>query len=198
MKKFFKGFALMAILGLSVTSASSAFASEADPAATAAAIKPDVQIEQDLSTLNPIHPFQETKEYTDKNGNEYTVTNTFTPSKSGISTNGSDSNQGYAGVWTSKVTYGVIKMSYQFDLAKSGSQWKISNPRNHDYWGAFMKFSAPSLKVTRAVSTSSLPAEVNASVTAEMFDNAWVPLGSSRWIMYTTVSSSGWMVVNWN
>ena len=46
------------------------------------------------------------------------------------------------------ISYGIVGMSYEFDLSKSGSQWKISHGRNFSYFGALCKFSNPQLKIS--------------------------------------------------
>ncbi|GGI98299.1 hypothetical protein [Paenibacillus hunanensis] len=198
MKKGFRTLLCAAAVSLSLTSAVPVFANEVVSSPVSTVATPDVNVQKDLNKVNFTLPFTETKQYSDSKGNEYTVTNTFTPIKSSISTQGTESNQAYTGTWTSKVTYGISTMSYRFDLTKTGSQFQITNARNQEYWGLFTQFADPSLTITRGTSTASFPAEINSSVTAKMFDNAWVPLGSSRWIAYTTVTSSGWMTLTWN
>lgn len=192
MKKLSKLFsivlAMVMILGMSTTTA---LASEA-PATT-----DNFLLSTDLDSLDLDKPFTETKYVTDSDGNQVTLKLSFTPAPS-ISPMGSSTNPASVGTWTSSVDMGVIKMSYKFDLSKSGSQWKISNGREHSYSGLFCTFSNNSLSISRSTSTSSFPAEINASVDAQVFDNAWVPLYSGTWLMSTTVSSGGTMTLTWN
>ena len=121
------------------------------------------------------------------------LTLTFTPKPQ---TRGSSTNEASVGTWTSSYT-GINNMSYQFDLEKVGTQWKMSNPRNHTYSRVFTTFSNPSLKISRATSTNTFPCEINASVTAELFDNQWISLGTELWYMYTTVTHDGVMTLYW-
>lgn len=153
-------------------------------------------IDVNLDSLDLSKPYTETKEYKDAEGNPYTIEMKFTPNT--ITTQGTSTNAAYAGTWTSYFKGGILNMSYQFDLSKSGSQWVISNARNHDYNGLFMTFSNAKLYISRAKSTASFPAEVNASVDISVFDNQWVKLYNSKGIMYTQVDSGGTMLTYWN
>lgn len=155
----------------------------------------NILLQEDLDNLDLTQPYTNTNTVYNEDGDPITVTVNFEPAPM---TRGSSTNEAYAGTWTSEVDYGIIQMSYKFDLEKSGSQWKMSNARNHEYRGLFCTFENDSLKITRAVSTNSLPCEINAKVDASVFDNAWVHLYSGTWIMETTVNSSGTMTLTWN
>ena len=89
-------------------------------------------------------------------------------------------------------------MSYEFDLSKSGSQWKISHGRNFSYFGALCKFSNPQLKISRAVSTNSSPAEIDFSVVATVSIPGGGTAGSSVCLLNTKVSKSGVVTTTWN
>jgi hypothetical protein len=147
----------------------------------------------DLDKVDPTKPFTQTIQVGTESEPSGTLTLTCTPKPQ---TRGSSTNEAYESTWTSSYT-GINNMSYQFDLEKVGDQWKMSNPRNHTYSRLFTTFSNPSLKISRAISTNSFPCEINASVTAELFDNQWVSLGTSLWYMYTTVTHDGIMTLYW-
>jgi hypothetical protein len=153
-------------------------------------------IDLNLDSMDLSKPVTETKEYKDAEGNPYTLEMKFTPAK--ITTQGTSTNPATVGTWTSSFKGGILNMSYQFDLSKSGSQWVISNARNHDYNGVFMTFSNAKLEISRAKSTASFPAEINASVDISVFDNQWVKLYNSKGIMYTQVDNGGTMTLYWN
>lgn len=139
--------------------------------------------------------FSDTMVVYDSNGNPITMTLNYVPAPQA---RGSKTNPAFAGTWTSEVDYGIIQMSYKFDLAKSGSQWKMSNGREHQYRGLFCKFSNDSLNISRATSTNTYPCEINAKVDADVFDNAWIPLYSGTWLMTISVDSRGTMTLTWN
>lgn len=159
---------------------------------TARSISEETLVEKDLNLLDLSMPYSETTQYTDEQGKLCTLTLNFTPAPQN---RGSSTNNASVGTWTSSFTAGIINMSYTFDLSKSGSQWVISNARNHKYSGAFMTFSNASLYISRSTSTASFPAEINASVFVSVFDNQWFVISQSTATMYTTVSSSGTMTL---
>lgn len=183
MKKF-----LSVILSLAMIFSLSATALAAEPIDNH-----DPLIAIDLDEVDPTKPFTQTIQVDTESETPGTLTLTFTPKPQ---TRGSSTNEAYAGTWTSKYT-GISNMSYQFDLEKVGTQWKMSNPRNHTYSRVFTTFSNPSLKISRATSTNTFPCEINANVTAELFDNQWISLGTELWYMYTTVTHDGVMTLYW-
>lgn len=189
--KSLSGFALSVIMLVAMSA--TAFASESAP--NAKPVSTPVSINTDLESIDFTEPFSDTKVVYDNNGEPITMTLNFVPAPQA---KGSSTNDAYAGTWTSEVDYGIIQMSYKFDLEKSGSQWKMSNGREHQYRGLFCKFSNDSLKISRSTSTSTYPCEINAKVDADVFDNTWVPLYSGTWIMTTTVNSGGTMTLTWN
>ena len=160
-----------------------------NPVISAQAQANDESIEIELNNMDLSQPYSESNTYIDENGNEYTTTLSFIPSKT------RSSNPASVGTWTSKYDGFGMNMSYKFDVSKSGTQWKISNARSHTYSGIFLKFTSPKLYISRAVSTNSFPAEVNAEVTVDYLDNQWVHLYTNTWIMYTTIDSGGTMTV---
>lgn len=171
------------------------FASELTNEETLFEVLEDVEIDAKLDEIDLTKPYSETYHFTDEAGIDIIIDLKFTPE---IQTRGSTTNKASAGTWTSSVNYGIISMSYKFDVAKTGSQWKISNARSHAYSGLFCQFSGAKLKVSRGTSTNSYPAELNASVNAKVFDNSWVPLYSGTWLMTTTINSGGTMKLTWN
>ena len=153
----------------------------------------DTLVAIELNEVDLTKPFVKTVQVDAESETPGILTLTFTPKPQ---TRGSSTNEASVGTWTSSYT-GISNMSYQFDLEKVGNQWKMSNPRNHTYSRVFTTFSNPSLKITRATSTNTFPCEINANVTAELFDNQWVSLGTSLWYMYTTVTHAGVMTLYW-
>lgn len=163
------------------------FASEA----AKAFLPPESRIHTEigLNSMNLSKSFSETTQYTDENGTPVVITVSYTPAPA---TRGSSTATASSGTWTSKATYGVISMSYQFNLSKSGSEWKITNGRNLNYSGVLCSFSNPRLRISRSVSTSSSPAEINGSVTAKTAVNSAVCL------LTTKISHSGTVTTIWN
>lgn len=153
----------------------------------------DTLIAVDLNEIDLTKPFTKTIQIDTESETPDMLILTFTPKPQA---RGSSTDEACAGTWTSWYK-GISNMSYQFDLEKVETQWKMSNARNHTYSRVFTTFSNPSLKITRAISTNTFPCEVNANVTAELFDNQWVSLGTSLWHMYTTVTHDGVVTVNW-
>jgi len=156
---------------------------------------PDQLLTASLDELDLSKTYSDTKVVYDDEGNPITLSFEFEPTPR---TRGSSTNNASVGTWTSSVDYGVISMSYKFDLEKYGSQWKMSNARSHQYSGLFTAFSNPRLTISRAISTNTFPCEINASVDASLFDNQWVHIYSGTWLMSTTVNSSGTMTLTWN
>jgi len=194
MKRSFKSLAGLALsVIMLVATSTTAFASES--LSSTKPVTTSVSLNADLESIDFTEPFSDTTVVYDDNGQPITMTLSFVPAPQ---TRGSSTNDAYAGTWTSEVDYGIIQMSYKFDLAKSGSQWKISNGREHQYRGLFCKFSNDSLKISRSTSTNVYPCEINAKVDADVFDNAWLPLYSGTWLMTTTVNSGGTMTLTWN
>ena len=188
MTKWLKSFSCFLLSCVLMAGASiPAFASEN----TKAFLPPDSSIhtETDLNRMDLSKPFSETEQYTDENGTSVIVTVSYTPAPA---TRGSSTTTASSGTWTSKATYGVISMSYQFNLSKSGTEWKITNGRNLHYSGVLCSFSNPSLRISRSVSTASSPAEINGSVTAKTAVNSAVCL------LTTKVSHNGTVTTIWN
>lgn len=184
---------LVMVLGMS----SNVFAKEKKPPKAGG-----ISINTNLKSMDLSRAYSKTYSFTDSQGELVTLELNYTPSSSndsGIGTLGTVTNPASVGTWTSTVNYsGLLSMSYKFDLDKSGSQWKMSNARSHTYSGLFCKFYNNNLKISRALSTSTYPCEINGSVDAHVFDNAWIPLYTATMLMTTTVNSSGTMTLTWN
>lgn len=161
------------------------------------AITQEAVIDVNLDSLDLSKPYTKIKEYKDAEGNPYTLEMKFTPNTIAPQA-GSSTNPASVGTWTSSYDNGIISHSYQFDLSKSGAQWVISNARNHAYTGIFISFRNPRLYISRATSTASFPAEVNASVEMTLFDNQWVKIYDGQGVMYTQVTSGGTMTLHWD
>ena len=180
---------LAMVLGLSVT----AFAAEPDNS-TLSAPETSIAIDTDLGEYDLTKPFTVTKEYTDENGTPIVITSKFTPAPA---TRGSSTTTASVGSWESHATYGVIGMSYEFDLTKSGTHWKISNGRNFTYYGVLVTFTDPKLTITRSISSSSFPAEIDGTVTGTVSAGG-ITAGSSVCMLNTKVSDSGVVTTTWN
>lgn len=150
----------------------------------------------DLSDVDLTKSFTETNTVLGENDEEITVSVSYEPVQN--KARGTSTNNASVGTWTSTVDYGVISMSYKFDLTKSNGAWKMSNARSHTYSGLFCSFKNASLKISRATAKTNFPCEINASVNASIFDNAWVKLYSGTWLMTTTVNTKGKMTLTWN
>lgn len=198
--KFFSKLCSLAIAGsMMLGMSSTVFAADSTATVTPQVNTPSnpVIANVDLNSLDLNQPFSEKTSFTDQNGKPAVLTLSYTPATKS-SKNLLSSNQASAGTWTSTVNMAVITMSYTFDVSKSGSEWKISSPRALSYSGLFCTFSNSKLSVSHAISSSSIPAEIDASVDAEVFNNAWVHLYSATWTMNTTITHSGTMTVNHN
>lgn len=152
---------------------------------------PSESISVDIQSIDTTRPHHYSKTF-NNNGEEATIELIYEPSVQTRS--GSSETPASEGTITTKYT-GVISMSFKFDLSRSGSQWKISNARDHTYSALFTNFSDPSLKITRAVSTNSYPAEVNSSVQASLVAEV---IYSTTWLLSATVSSDGIITTYWN
>jgi len=117
----------MMIAGTTITS----FAGESEITAIVPTSFEPITIETDLNDIDLTKPFSETYHTTDSNGEEITVELSFVPAPA--QTKGSSTTTASAGTWTSSFTGGIFNQSYKFDLAKSGSQWTMSNARSHLY-----------------------------------------------------------------
>lgn len=151
--------------------------------------KSHVIMETDLNGMDISKPFSTTENFRDMNGIPVAIVITYSPAPQ---TRGSSTTTASSGTWTSKASYGAISMSYQFDLAKSGSEWRISNGRNLNYSGVLCTFSNPNLSISRSVSTSTVPAEINGSVTGKTAVNSAVCL------LTTKISHNGMVTTSWN
>ena len=153
---------------------------------------PAESISVDIQSIDTTRPHSYSKTFND-NGKEVTIELIYEPSVQTRS--GSSETPAYEGTFTTKYTGVGIGMSFKFDLSRSGSQWKISNARDHSYYGVATNFSDPSLKISRAISTNSYPAEVNSSVQASLVAEI---VYSTTWLLSATVSSSGVITTYWN
>ena len=146
--------------------------------------------EMDLSV-----PFTDTQKFVTPEGETVTITNTFTPAPAN---RGSSSYTATQGTWTSTMSYGIFSMWYKYDLSKNANGgWKISNARDLGYSGAFTKVTSSSLKIGRASSTSSLPAEVSANCYISVFDNAWIHIFNGTYTLSVTVNHTGTLTMKY-
>lgn len=157
----------------------------------------------DVDSLDII-PQEYTDTWTDEQGGTYVVTSTYTPSvTSQLGWGGINYHTAKVATWTHTVKYyagvKIMEHGFTYDLSKSGSQWKISNPRKQFYSGAFSSFSDDKLGIYRAVSTSTYPAEAYASVYHKLVPNAVLPDGVVNGTRRIDVSvySSGNLKVLW-
>jgi hypothetical protein len=147
----------------------------------------------DLGSFDYGMYYQENHHFVDSDGNPVEIELSYTPS---VTPTGSTTNDATVGTWTSSYNAVIVNMSYRFDVGRSGAQWTISNGRDHAYSGLFTRYKNPSLKITRGTSTAIYPAEINARVEWEKFDNQWVgPLASGSSTMRTEINSAGKMTL---
>jgi len=149
----------------------------------------------DLNEFDFNQPLIITEEYVNDAGEIVNATLEFIPAPS---TRWSTSNRASTGTWRSSFRSPLTYMSYRFDVTRSGTQWRMSNARDHNFSAAFTSFSNPSLRITRATSTNTFPAEINASVQASVFNNQWVSIFNTTAWMRTTINSSGTMTLSGN
>lgn len=179
---------LAMVLSLSVP----AFAT-ADSANQSDLESPTLSIDLDDVDLTKSHTYK-TIEFT-PDGDEVYLTLEYTPAPK---TRGSSTTTASTGTWTSHAQLADWYISYQFDLEKSGSQWKMSNGRNFKYTGTIIGFSNADLSISRSVSTNTFPCEINGTVRANHFDNQWVQIIETTWTLTTTVDKNATMTTTWS
>ena len=160
----------------------------------------ETSIETNLNSMDLNKPFTITENFTNDEGENVTITLDFepTPNEPSFQLNGSKDYTATVGTWRIYYDGPFFNQSYRIDVSKSGTQWKLSNAREHDYDAPFAKFSNASLKITRSLSTPSFPAEANASVYAQLFDTTWIgPIWSGTEYLRTNVSNNGTLTVSW-
>lgn len=160
----------------------------------------NTHVDFNISSVDPTEPFIQIRQYKDAEGNPYTIGMRYTPSDNitPLSGGSSDSVKVYPDTWTASYDGMAINMSYDFDVEKSGTHWKISNPRNHQYSGWFTTFSDAKLSISRATSAASFPAEINASAEAKIFDNMWIQIKSATCLLWTKITDGGLITTYYN
>lgn len=161
-----------------------------------------LQITVNMDSFDITKPYEISKQYTDEEGNIVTVGAVYRPNPDyqvvPFST-WSESYDATVGTWTSYYDGGIAcSMSYDFDVDRSGSHWKISNGRNLSVHAVLSTIESKSLTINRSVSTSIYPAEIFGTTTLKVLDT---PVGSAATIeawVKTTVSDSGTLTVSGN
>ena len=156
-------------------------------------------LEVDFSTLDLKTPFEIKEEFVNEKGETETVGVVFTPDPNyKPELRWSETYDATVGTWTSYYDGIAADMSYDFDLSKSGSHWKISNPRGPWVSVALSSVSDKKLVINRAISAPSYLAEIMGSCTIEVLDVQWGQAATiDAWIK-TTVSDSGTLKVSGN
>lgn len=153
----------------------------------------------DMNNIDVSQPYEITKEFVNDRGETVTLRAVYTPAEPTAVPMWSHSYEATVGTWTSYFDGSIIDgMSYQYDVSRSGTHWKISNARNHVAHCILSTIRDKSLTINRAVSTPTYPAEVMGMCTVEVIDT---PIGNlmtvDAWIK-TTISDSGVLTVSGN
>lgn len=145
-----------------------------------------------MNTLDLTHPITITKEQVKDNGEVVIITSEYTPNKhynSNILSRGTGTAS--VGSWKTTVSNIAGSMSFEYDLSKSGSSWKISNARNFSLSVVLSTISNKYLTINRSTSTASFPAEVYANADINVLDTTWGSGATVNAWIKVTVSNSG-------
>ncbi len=147
----------------------------------------------DMNKLDLALPITITKEQTKDNGEVVIITSKYTPNKNYNSNILLKDTTGNAtvGSWKTTVSNIAGSMSFEYDLSKSGSSWKISNARNFSLSVVLSTISNKSLTINRSTSTASYPAEVYANADINVLDTTWGSGATVNAWIKVTVSNSG-------
>ncbi len=195
MKKFISSmFACLIVMGYTTT----AFAAY-DLSNEEVITDNDTAIVVDMNDIDVTKPHEITKEYVNDHGETVTLRAVYTPVDPTVAPMWSNKYDATVGTWTSYYDGGILNgMSYDYDVSKSGSHWKISNARNLTAHCILSSITDKSLTINRSTSTSVYPAEVIGICTVEFIDT---PIGHvssiDAWIK-TTISDRGTLTVSGN
>lgn len=103
------------------------------------------------------------------------------------------------GVWSTKTTFyykGVFmyELSYDYDLSRSGTSWKITNGRNYKSLVTLADKTDNTLTINRAISVGNFPAEIYGSTAIRVHANNILNLASYTASLTNTVSSTGQVI----
>ncbi|HIX14463.1 MAG TPA: hypothetical protein H9740_01840 [Candidatus Hungatella pullicola] len=118
--------------------------------------------------------------------NGITETITITPpamTRSEVASEGSWTTEGH---WNF-MGVEVCRLTYMFDLVKSGNQWTIENARNLTYEGTFVNVRNKQLSIGRATSTPTLAANVSGQADVTILENQWITVGNATPTVTTNV-----------
>lgn len=176
-----------------------AFAAESTPAGVPE--DNDACIVVDFNEMDMTKPFEISTQYVNEQGETITIGAIYTPNEDWeeITPMWSHDYEATVGTWTSYFDGSIIDgMSYQYDVSRSGSHWKISNARNFLAHCVLSTVRDKQLTINRATSTSSSPAEVMGICTVDVIDT---PIGHvmsmDAWIK-TTITDGGTLTVSGN
>ena len=125
----------------------------------------------DLNALDLSESIRIEKTIFDENGNEVTIGLSYTPEEPQVQPYWSKDYEATESTWTAYYNGFIINnMSYEFDVSKSGSHWKISNARNLTASHILATIENKSLTINRAISTPSYPAEVMGMCTVNLIE----------------------------
>lgn len=160
------------------------------------------QIIVDMDSIDITKPYEISKQYIDDDGNTVTVGAVYKPNPDyQVMPHGkwSESHDATVGTWTSYYDGGIAcSMSYDFDVERSESHWKISNGRNFSAHAILSTIDSKKLVINRSVSTATFPAEIVGSCTINLMDTQNGSVATiDAWIK-TTVNDSGTLTVSGN
>lgn len=153
----------------------------------------------DMNNIDVTKPCEITKEFKNDRGETVTLRAVYTPAEPTAVPMWSHDYEATVGTWTSYFDGSIIDgMSYEYDVSRSGSHWKISNARNLMAHCILSSIKDKSLTINRSTSTSTYPAEVMGMCTVEFIDTAIRHLISiDAWIK-TTITDNGILTVSGN
>jgi len=156
-------------------------------------------IEVNFNEIDINKPYETSCEFVNDNGEQVTLRLVYTPEKEHNSMlRWSKEYDAKVGGWKAYYDGITTEMSYEFDMSKSGSHWKVSNARNHIASAALSSIKNKKLVVNRAISTKTYPAEIMGSCDVEILDTAIGHLMTVNAWIKTTVSDSGIVKISGN
>lgn len=152
-----------------------------------------------MNDIDVTQPYEITKEYVNDRGETVTIKAVYTLAEPTAVPMWSHDHDATVGTWASFYDGSFMDaMSYEYDVSKSGSHWRIYKARNLTVRCLLSTIKDKSLTINRSTSTSTYPAEVMGMCTIELMDT---PIGHvasvDTWIK-TTISDSGTLTVSGN
>lgn len=199
-KKLFSSLLILSICFVSMGN-SLAFAADSETVATKSlvSVQDESAIVVDMNEIDITKPYEITKETINSRGETVTLKAVYTPAKPSIIPMWSHEYTASSGTWRSYYDGSIISgMSYEYDVSKYGTHWKISNARNLLAHAVLSTIRDKSLTINRSISAPSYPAEVMGVCTVDFIDT---PIGHvvsmDAWIK-TTISDGGTLTISGN